>query len=52
MSETQLVEDAITRLLDEYPPATTDEVEFWGAQFDAGLAWPHFPAGLGGLGHL
>jgi alkylation response protein AidB-like acyl-CoA dehydrogenase len=24
--------------------------KFWGAQFDLGLAWIHFPAGLGGLG--
>ncbi|HKX76311.1 MAG TPA: acyl-CoA dehydrogenase family protein [Acidimicrobiia bacterium] len=28
----------------------TPEVEFWGAQFDAGLAWVHFPPGAGGLG--
>ena len=24
--------------------------EFWGAQFDLGLAWIHFPEGKGGLG--
>ena len=45
----QLVEDAIAKVLDEYPPKTTDNIEFWGAQFDAGLAWVHFPVGLGGL---
>ncbi len=44
------VEDAIERLLDEHPPATTDEQDFWGAQFDAGLAWVQFPEGRGGLG--
>ncbi|MFI9386964.1 acyl-CoA dehydrogenase family protein [Kutzneria sp. NPDC052558] len=27
-----------------------DRVRFRGAQFDAGLAWAHFPVGLGGLG--
>ena len=44
------VSAAIDQLLDEFPPVTTDEVEFWGAQYDLGLAWPHFPDGLGGLG--
>ena len=33
-----------------FPPETTPEVDFWGAQFDAGLAWVHFPVGDGGLG--
>ncbi len=50
MIEEQRVAEAITKLIDENPPRVTDEVEFWGAQFDAGLAWVHFPVGLGGLG--
>jgi alkylation response protein AidB-like acyl-CoA dehydrogenase len=50
MSEERLVDEAITELLDRFPPTTTPEVEFWGAQYDAGLAWVHFPQGLGGLG--
>lgn len=33
-----------------HPPATTGRSEFLGARFDAGLAWVHYPAGLGGLG--
>ena len=33
-----------------YPPASPTEREFLGAQFDAGLAWVHFPEGYGGLG--
>lgn len=37
-------------LLDAHDPATTDPAEFLGARFDAGLAWVHFPEGLGGLG--
>ena len=37
-------------LLAEHDPATTDPIEFLGAQFDLGLAWVHFPEGRGGLG--
>jgi alkylation response protein AidB-like acyl-CoA dehydrogenase len=44
------VVETVERLLTDYPPATTPEIEFWGAQFDAGLAWVHFPTGQGGLG--
>ena len=44
------VADLVERLLAEHPPSTTDSAEFLGAQFDAGLAWVHFPEGDGGLG--
>ena len=47
---TPTVREAVDRLLADHDPATTDPVEFWGAQFDAGLAWVHFPEGRGGLG--
>jgi alkylation response protein AidB-like acyl-CoA dehydrogenase len=40
----------VDRLLASYPPASTDRLEFLRARFDAGLAWVHFPEGLGGLG--
>ncbi|OKJ63900.1 acyl-CoA dehydrogenase family protein [Streptomyces sp. CB02261] len=41
---------ALTRkLLEEHPPATTDRTDFLRARFDAGLAWVHYPVGLGGL---
>lgn len=33
-----------------HPPARTEDLEFLRARFDAGLAWVHFPEGLGGLG--
>jgi alkylation response protein AidB-like acyl-CoA dehydrogenase len=33
-----------------HDPAATERLEFLRARFDAGLAWVHFPAGLGGLG--
>ncbi|MGH3880322.1 MAG: acyl-CoA dehydrogenase family protein [Actinophytocola sp.] len=31
-------------------PSTMDRIDFLRARFDAGLAWVHFPEGLGGLG--
>ncbi|WP_431987677.1 acyl-CoA dehydrogenase family protein [Streptomyces parvulus] len=37
-------------LLAAHPPGTTDRVDFLRARFDAGLAWVHYPRGLGGLG--
>lgn len=36
-------------LLAGHPPDTTPRPDFLRARFDAGLAWVHFPAGLGGL---
>ena len=36
-------------LLTEHPVSSTPPEQFWAAQFDAGLAWVHFPVGLGGL---
>ncbi len=38
------------QLLAELDPKATDPVTFLGRQFDLGLAWVHFPEGLGGLG--
>ncbi|MFF4792434.1 acyl-CoA dehydrogenase family protein [Streptomyces sp. NPDC001276] len=37
-------------LLTAHPPATTGTLDFLRARFDAGLAWLHYPKGLGGLG--
>ncbi|MCW2878993.1 MAG: acyl-CoA dehydrogenase protein [Sphaerisporangium sp.] len=36
--------------LAEHDPAATEPLDFLRARFDAGLAWVHFPKGLGGLG--
>ncbi|MGW3007776.1 acyl-CoA dehydrogenase family protein [Streptomyces sp. NPDC001219] len=36
-------------LLAAHPPAATGRLDFLRARFDAGLAWVHFPEGLGGL---
>jgi alkylation response protein AidB-like acyl-CoA dehydrogenase len=40
----------VAALLAEHDPATTDRMRFLNARFDAGLAWVHFPPGLGGQG--
>jgi len=37
-------------LLEEVDPHATDQYTFRGAQYDAGLAFVHFPEGKGGLG--
>ncbi|KAF0648652.1 MULTISPECIES: acyl-CoA dehydrogenase family protein [Streptomyces] len=42
--------DRVRDLLAAHPPATTDRTAFLRARFDAGLAWVHYPEGLGGLG--
>ena len=49
-ADVEHVNHLVDRLLAEHPPATSDPREFWGAQFDLGLAWVHFPEGKGGLG--
>ncbi|MEV6876130.1 acyl-CoA dehydrogenase family protein [Amycolatopsis sp. NPDC051128] len=37
-----------TEFLATHDPKTTERMDFLRARFDAGLAWVHFPAGLGG----
>jgi alkylation response protein AidB-like acyl-CoA dehydrogenase len=49
-ADEQRVDDLVTELLTDFPPASTKPAAFLGAQFDAGLAWVHFPQGHGGLG--
>ncbi|TNC19348.1 acyl-CoA dehydrogenase family protein [Amycolatopsis alkalitolerans] len=39
----------VAAFLAEHDPKTTERLEFLRARFDAGLAWVHYPAGLGGL---
>jgi len=55
VTETSTIDEAkvlelAKELLAEYPPSKTSAVDFLGAQFDKGLAWVHFPVGMGGLG--
>jgi len=40
----------VEQLLDQHPPSATPPTAFFGARFDAGLAWVHYPVGCGGLG--
>jgi alkylation response protein AidB-like acyl-CoA dehydrogenase len=42
--------DRVGELLAARDPSTTDRMDFLRARFDAGLAWVHYPEGLGGLG--
>ena len=46
----QQVLERLDALLAEVDVASVPPAEALGAQFDAGLAWVHFPEGLGGLG--
>ena len=46
----EVVNAKIDALLAAHPPRGTGKAEFLGHQFDAGLAWVHFPEGHGGLG--
>ncbi|HEV7934354.1 MAG TPA: acyl-CoA dehydrogenase family protein [Actinomadura sp.] len=53
MSAAPLDADELRRRVREFlathDPGSTGRLEFLRARFDAGLAWVHFPAGLGGL---
>ncbi|WIX77968.1 acyl-CoA dehydrogenase family protein [Amycolatopsis carbonis] len=40
----------VAGFLAAHDPKTTDRLEFLRARYDAGLAWVHFPEGLGGQG--
>lgn len=49
-SQEQQVADLVEDLLVKFSPRATSAAKFLGEQFDRGLAWVHFPPGLGGLG--
>jgi alkylation response protein AidB-like acyl-CoA dehydrogenase len=49
-TEADRVNRAVDALLAAHDPRTMDNIEFRGAQYDAGLAWVHFPDGAGGMG--
>src|SRR5215469_5250986 len=40
----------VAEFLATHDPKTSDPLDFLRARFDAGLAWVHYPAGLGGQG--
>jgi alkylation response protein AidB-like acyl-CoA dehydrogenase len=43
------VDESAREFLASHDPTTTPRLDFLRAQFDAGLAWVHYPVGLGGL---
>ena len=49
-SEVARLDSLLESLIVEHPPAETPQTEFWGAQYDKGLAWAWHPEGFGGLG--
>ncbi|KAF4408338.1 acyl-CoA dehydrogenase family protein [Streptomyces lycii] len=49
-TDTAGLRSRVRDLLAAHDPATTPRDTFLRARFDAGLAWVHFPEGLGGLG--
>src|SRR5262249_2605390 len=44
----QQLRDQVANFLAENNPETTERLDFVRARFDAGLAWVHYPVGLGG----
>ena len=40
----------VAGFLADHDPAVLERTAFLRARFDAGLAWVHYPEGLGGLG--
>jgi alkylation response protein AidB-like acyl-CoA dehydrogenase len=54
MSDAGTTRPGLQRRVDDFlaahDPASIDPLEFLRARFDAGLAWVHYPEGLGGLG--
>src|SRR6201993_2705857 len=50
LPETKAVRERVRAFLAEHDPAETARQDFNDARFDAGLAWVHYPEGLGGLG--
>jgi len=44
------IRDRVHRFLATRDPVATPRLDFLHARFDAGLAWVHYPPGLGGLG--
>ncbi|MER8060716.1 MULTISPECIES: acyl-CoA dehydrogenase family protein [unclassified Streptomyces] len=50
MSDAGELRDRTREFLAAHPPGRMARLDFLRARFDAGLAWVHYPEGLGGLG--
>jgi alkylation response protein AidB-like acyl-CoA dehydrogenase len=48
--EAAVLRERVAGFLAGHDPAATGRLEFLRSRFDAGLAWVHYPPGLGGLG--
>ncbi|HEY2288424.1 MAG TPA: acyl-CoA dehydrogenase family protein [Streptosporangiaceae bacterium] len=48
MLDADSLREQVRAFLQAHDPAQTDRLEFLRARFDAGLAWVHYPEGLGG----
>jgi alkylation response protein AidB-like acyl-CoA dehydrogenase len=46
----EAIRERVRAFLAEHDPAEMGKQDFLNARFDAGLAWVHYPEGLGGLG--
>jgi alkylation response protein AidB-like acyl-CoA dehydrogenase len=46
----EALRERVRAFLAEHDPAQLGKQDFLNARFDAGLAWVHYPEGLGGLG--
>ncbi|MEE8376113.1 MAG: acyl-CoA dehydrogenase family protein, partial [Acidimicrobiia bacterium] len=49
-TDSRQLDDVVEELFDRHPPSSTEPEEFWGAQYDLGLAWVWHDKGFGGLG--
>ncbi len=50
MTDAGEIRGRVRELIAAHDPDTTEPPAFLRARFDAGLAWVHYPVGLGGLG--
>jgi alkylation response protein AidB-like acyl-CoA dehydrogenase len=50
LTSTEELRARVLAFLAEHDPRETPKQDFLNARFDAGLAWVHYPEGLGGLG--
>ena len=49
-ADADALREQVRAFLAGHDPAASDRLEFLRARYDAGLAWVHYPAGLGGQG--
>ena len=50
LTSTEELRERVRAFLADHDPRETPKQDFLNARFDAGLAWVHYPTGLGGLG--